>query len=64
MNKVVKQKLIFSIFCIIIGISFYIYPIIFKGSVGEELHSYMNGFASGIIGVRLVCFCYIYYSFE
>ena len=56
MNKVVKQKLIFSIFCIIIGILFFVYPIIFKGSVEEELHSYMNGFASGIIGLGLYVF--------
>lgn len=56
MNKVVKQKLISSIICIIIGIIFFVYPIIFKGTVREELHSYMNGFASGTIGVGFYIF--------
>lgn len=56
MNKVVKQKLFFSIICIIIGIIFLAYPIVFKDAVREELHSYMNGFASGIIGVGLYVF--------
>ncbi len=54
MNKIVKRKLIGSILCIIIGIIFFVYPIIAPQNISENLHSYMNGFASGIIGVGIV----------
>lgn len=49
MNKIVKRKLIGAILCIIIGLVFFVYPIIAPQNISENLHSYMNGFASGII---------------
>lgn len=53
MNKAVKQRLFSSILCIIIGTIFFVYPIIFKENIKEELYDYMKGFASGVIGVGL-----------
>ena len=54
MNKIVKGKFIGAILCIIIGIIFFVYPIIAPQNINERLHSYMNGFASGIIGIGIV----------
>ena len=42
MNKIVKRKLIGSILCIIIGIIFFVYPIIAPQNISENLHSYMK----------------------
>ena len=54
MNKTVKKKLIGSVLCIIIGIIFFVYPII--NYVSEDLHTYMSGFAGGITGVGIYTF--------
>ena len=54
MNKIVKRKLIRAIVCIIIGLVFFIYPIIAPQNINDNLHSYMNGFASGIIGIGII----------
>lgn len=51
MNKVVKRKLIGSIFCFIIGVGVMISSIIFTINLSDELHSYLLGFACGILGV-------------
>lgn len=56
MNKIVKKKLICSLVCIIIGIIFFIYPIINGKNINEDLHTYMSGFAGGIIGVGIYTF--------
>lgn len=54
MNKIVKRKLIGSIFCIIVGISCLIYSSFNYSTISEELSSYMNGFTVGIITVGIL----------
>lgn len=53
MNKVVKRKLIASIFCIIIGIIIYAYTSMSSKVVNEDSASYLNGFAFGVVFVGM-----------
>lgn len=53
MNKIVKKKLICSALCVVIGLIFFVYPIINGKNISEDLHTYMSGFAGGIIGVGI-----------
>ncbi len=64
MNKIVKRKLIGAILCFVIGIAFFTYPIIAPQSITENLHSYMNGFASGMIGVGIVALFIVIRAFK
>lgn len=61
MNKVVKRKLIGSIFCIVVGIIAFVYTIIDLNITGlnEETLSYMRGFAGGLFGVGIVTLCVV-----
>lgn len=49
MNKIVKRKLIGSILCLILGVIVFIYAIINKNNIGNEIFSYLCGFTVGIV---------------
>lgn len=56
MNKIVKRRLIGSLMCFMIGIGIWVYESLNAAQIGEELQSYLSGFSSGVLGVRILLF--------